>query len=100
MSSLEFSEVTVRYGRREVVRRFRATVASGGWLGLIGPNGAGKSSLLRAAVGLVGYTGEIQVDDVSLSLRSRSGSAGPVACGARGRRCRPRRTGRAIPARC
>jgi iron complex transport system ATP-binding protein len=79
MSSLEFSEVTVRYGRREVVRRFRATVTSGGWLGLIGPNGAGKSSLLRAAVGLVDYTGEIQVDDVSLSLRSRSRRAALLA---------------------
>ena len=29
MSSLEFVDVTVRYGRREVVRAFRAAVASG-----------------------------------------------------------------------
>jgi iron complex transport system ATP-binding protein len=72
MSSLEFVDVTVRYGRRDVVRAFRATVASGGWLGLIGPNGAGKSSLLRAAVGLVDHSGDVLVDDVSLSLRSRS----------------------------
>ena len=79
MSSLEFVDVTVRYGRREVVRAFRASVASGGWLGLIGPNGAGKSSLLRAAVGLVEHTGDVLVDDVSLSLRSRSRRAALVA---------------------
>ena len=79
MSSLEFVDVTVRYGRHEVVRAFRASVASGGWLGLIGPNGAGKSSLLRAAVGLVEHTGDVLVDDVSLSLRSRSRRAALVA---------------------
>ena len=79
MSSLEFSDVTVRYGKRDVVRAFRATVASGGWLGLIGPNGAGKSSLLRAAVGLVDHTGDVLVDDVSLALRSRSRRAALLA---------------------
>ena len=79
MSSLEISDVTVRYGRREVVREFDVSVPSGGWLGLIGPNGAGKSSLLRAAVGLVEYAGEIRVDGVSLSLRSRSRRAALLA---------------------
>jgi iron complex transport system ATP-binding protein len=72
MSSIELSNVTVRYGRKEVVREFDVSVPSGGWLGLIGPNGAGKSSLLRAAVGLVEYGGDILVDGVSLALRSRS----------------------------
>jgi iron complex transport system ATP-binding protein len=79
MSSLEFSDVTVRYGKHDVVRAFRATVASGGWLGLIGPNGAGKSSLLRAAVGLVEHTGDVLVDDVSLAVRSRSRRAALLA---------------------
>ena len=79
MSSLEFSDVTVRYGKHDVVRAFRATVASGGWLGLIGPNGAGKSSLLRAAVGLVEHTGDVLVDDVSLAVRSRPRRAALLA---------------------
>ena len=79
MSSLEFASVTVRYGKREVVQSFRASVASGGWLGLIGPNGAGKSSLMRAAVGLVDFTGDVLVDGVSLSLRSRSRRAALLA---------------------
>ena len=69
MSSLEFAQVTVRYGKHEVVRSFDASVPSGGWLGLIGPNGAGKSSLMRAAVGLIEHDGEIRVDGASLSLR-------------------------------
>jgi iron complex transport system ATP-binding protein len=79
MSSLEFRGVTVRYGKREVVRGFDVSVASGGWLGLIGPNGAGKSSLLRAAIGLVPHDGEIRVDGVSLDLRSRTRRAALIA---------------------
>jgi iron complex transport system ATP-binding protein len=71
VSSIDFSHVTVRYGRRAVVRDFDVSVGSGGWLGLIGPNGAGKSSLMRAAVGLVAYDGDVRVDGASLTLRSR-----------------------------
>lgn len=79
MSSIEFADVTVRYGRRQAVHAFTASVAAGGWLGLIGPNGAGKSSLLRAAVGLVAYGGEIRVDSAPLSIRSRSRRAALLA---------------------
>jgi iron complex transport system ATP-binding protein len=83
VSSLEFTSVTVCYGRRgggrEVVRDFSASVSSGGWLGLIGPNGAGKSSLLRTVVGLVDHIGDVLVDGSSLSLRSRSRRAALVA---------------------
>src|SRR5262245_28975583 len=79
MSSLEFRHVGVRYGKRQVVHAFDASIGSGGWLGLIGPNGAGKSSLLRAAVGLVAHDGEILVDGVSLALRSRTRRAALIA---------------------
>jgi iron complex transport system ATP-binding protein len=79
VSSLEFAQVTVRYGKHEVVRSFDLSVASGGWLGLIGPNGAGKSSLMRAAVGLIEHDGQIRVDGASLSLRSRQRRAALLA---------------------
>jgi iron complex transport system ATP-binding protein len=79
MSSIEFQQVSVRYGKRTAVDGFSASVRAGGWLGLIGPNGAGKSTLLRAAAGVVGYSGEIVVDGASLSLRSRARRAALVA---------------------
>ncbi len=79
MSSLTFADVTVSYGKREVLTGFNASVGSGEWLGLIGPNGAGKSSLLRAAVGLVGHGGDVLVDGASLNLRSRSRRAALLA---------------------
>lgn len=79
MSSLSFSDVSVSYGKRQVLGGFSASVGSGEWLGLIGPNGAGKSSLLRAAVGLVDHGGDISVDGSSLSLRSRARRAALLA---------------------
>lgn len=79
MSSIEFIDVGVRYGRRDVVRGFNDTVRSGEWLGLIGPNGAGKSSLLKAVVGVVPFTGDVVVDGASMSLRSRTRRAAVVA---------------------
>ena len=79
MSSIEFCDVRVRYGRSDVVRGFTDTVRSGEWLGLIGPNGAGKSSLLKAVVGVVPFTGDVIVDGASLALRSRTRRAAVVA---------------------
>jgi iron complex transport system ATP-binding protein len=79
MSSIEIRNLTVSYGRKEVVRGFSDTVRSGEWLGLIGPNGAGKSSLLQAVVGIVASQGEVLVNGVSLAGRVRSRRAALVA---------------------
>ena len=70
MSSLALSDITVSYGRREVVHHFTDTIGPGEWLCLIGPNGAGKSSILRAVCGLAKHTGEISIDGSPLRLRS------------------------------
>lgn len=79
MSSIEFRDLTVRFGKRTVVHGFTDTVRSGEWLGLIGPNGAGKSSILRAIVGVIPSGGEVFVDGSSMTLRSRSRRAAIVA---------------------
>lgn len=70
MSSLALEDISVSYGRRQVVHHFSDTVGPGEWLCLIGPNGAGKSSILRAVCGLAKHTGEIRVDGAPLRLRS------------------------------
>jgi len=61
VSIVGFDAVSVGYNGREALAGFTDEVASGEWLGVIGPNGAGKSSLLRAAAGLIDYTGSISV---------------------------------------
>ena len=79
MSSLEFRDVAVRYGKRCALRAFSDRVAPGEWVGLIGPNGAGKSSLLRAIAGLVAYDGDVLVDGTSLGLHAPRRRAALVA---------------------
>lgn len=79
MSSIEFRDLNVKFGKRTAVRGFTDTVRSGEWLGLIGPNGAGKSSILKAIVGVVPSRGEVIVDGSSMTLRSRSRRAAIVA---------------------
>ena len=75
MSRVDVSALTVRFGRRDAVSNYSASVAPGEWLCLIGPNGAGKSSILRSIVGLVESTGSIEVKGRSirgLSSRERA----------------------------
>lgn len=79
MSSLAFTDLGVRYGRRDAITGFTDTVRPGEWLCLIGPNGAGKSSILRAAAGLVPHAGRIEVDGAALSLRTARRRAELVA---------------------
>lgn len=50
---LEIVDLTVGYGRTEVVHRASVTVPGRGVAAIMGHNGAGKSTLLRAAIGLL-----------------------------------------------
>jgi iron complex transport system ATP-binding protein len=79
MSSLTFTDLVVKYGRRDAIAGFSDSVRPGEWLCLIGPNGAGKSSILRAAAGLVPHRGTIEVDGAPLALRSARRRAALVA---------------------
>ena len=79
MSVIEFTGVSVRYGRRTVLEPFTDRIGSGEWLGVIGPNGAGKSSLLRAIAGLVGSTGSIAIDGRDLASMHHRERASLVA---------------------
>ncbi|WP_295538755.1 ATP-binding cassette domain-containing protein [uncultured Pseudacidovorax sp.] len=47
----ELTDVTKRYGERDVVRGFSGTLLRGDKVGLIGPNGAGKTTLLKLILG-------------------------------------------------
>ncbi|MGW4693693.1 ATP-binding cassette domain-containing protein [Kitasatospora sp. YST-16] len=49
---LVLSDITVRYGDRQVLDGVHLTVPRGEFLAVLGANGCGKSTLLRAAAGL------------------------------------------------
>jgi iron complex transport system ATP-binding protein len=72
MSALRLDRVSVTLGGAAILTDISAEVGEGEWVGLIGPNGAGKSTTLRAAAGLVPFTGRVEVfgnDASSLSRR-------------------------------
>jgi branched-chain amino acid transport system ATP-binding protein len=51
--ALELRDISVRYGRREVLHDCSLKVHPGELVALVGHNGAGKTTLLRAVCGLV-----------------------------------------------
>jgi ABC-type multidrug transport system ATPase subunit len=59
---LSLSDVSLRYGRREVVQGLTFDLPPNQVLGVIGPNGAGKTTVLRATVGLLAASkGDVRV---------------------------------------
>lgn len=50
-----------QYGRTVAVRDISFDIPKGRIVGLVGPNGAGKTSVLKALLGLAGFSGELSV---------------------------------------
>jgi branched-chain amino acid transport system ATP-binding protein len=68
---LELERVTVRYGKRPVLREISLSVAAGEIVALIGANAAGKTTTLRAVMGLKESTsGAIRFDRVDITRLS------------------------------
>lgn len=65
--TLEFSNVTVRFGGNVAVSHANVTVSTGEVVGLIGPNGAGKTTLLNTATRDIPVAeGDVTLDGESL----------------------------------
>jgi ABC-type Mn2+/Zn2+ transport system ATPase subunit len=50
---VEFRDVALGYGRKQVFSRLSFGVRRGDFLGIVGPNGSGKTTLLRALLGIL-----------------------------------------------
>src|SRR5512139_3311281 len=57
---LKLQNISVSYASRRILHDISLNVQSGEVLALIGPNGAGKSTLIRAASGVIPYTGHVR----------------------------------------
>ncbi len=60
-STLKVSNLTVKYAERVAVNELSFGINGGEIYGLLGPNGAGKSSTIKAVLGLVKYSGDIEI---------------------------------------
>ena len=68
LPGLAVNQLSVRYGRRQVVHELSLPLLRRGTLtALIGPNGAGKSTLLRAMAGLEPCSGTLLLDGHDLA---------------------------------
>ena len=65
----ELTDVSKRYGDRDIVKGFSARIMRGDRIGLIGPNGAGKTTLLKLILG------EIEPDDGTIRRGTRQSVA-------------------------
>ena len=79
MTAIGFCDLTVSYDGSDAVVGFNDLLHSGEWLCLIGPNGAGKSSVLRAAAGLVPYTGSVAINQTEIPAASARWRAQHIA---------------------
>jgi ABC-2 type transport system ATP-binding protein len=55
------NQVNKFYGRTHALRDVSFTIPKGRIVGLVGPNGSGKTTLLKSIMGLLHYTGELDV---------------------------------------
>lgn len=70
MSLLSISGLSVSRRGRDILKDVTLEIGQGEVVGLIGRNGAGKTTLMRAALGLVDYTGQSNL--AALSSRARA----------------------------
>jgi iron complex transport system ATP-binding protein len=82
VTRLVVKDLSVRLGKRDIVRDVSLRADAGEWLAVIGPNGAGKSTLLKAIAGVLPCTGRIEIDGQALEqmkVRDRSRQLAMVA---------------------
>ena len=74
-AALALRDLSVRLGRREVLKKISMTARFGEVTAILGPNGAGKSTLLRAVAGVIPGDGTILLEGVpahGISARDRA----------------------------
>ncbi|MBM3742743.1 MAG: ABC transporter ATP-binding protein [Actinobacteria bacterium] len=53
MTTLEVTDLGVKFGEREILKNLSLTIPSGSYAALLGPSGCGKTTLLRTIAGLI-----------------------------------------------
>ncbi len=62
---IQFSNVTKKFRRNEVLKGIDLTIQRGHRVALVGSNGAGKTTLIRCLLGEYNCTGSVTIDDMN-----------------------------------
>ena len=68
--ALTLHDVSVKIGKKEIVRNVSLQLNDGQFVGVIGLNGSGKSTLLKAVYGMNKCTGQICLNDNDIEVLS------------------------------
>jgi ABC-type multidrug transport system fused ATPase/permease subunit len=66
ISSIEFKNVRVEIGEKEILKNIHLKIERGEKIQLLGPNGSGKSTFIRCLLKLIPYEGEILINGVDI----------------------------------
>ena len=69
---LSVNNIYVKYGSFTAVNGISFEVQNCEIFGILGPNGAGKSSTLKAIMGLVDYSGKIELDGKEIDINAKN----------------------------
>jgi len=69
---LSVTNIYVKYGSFTAVNGISFKVQNGEIFGILGPNGAGKSSTLKAIMGLVDYSGKIELEGKEIDIYAKN----------------------------
>lgn len=70
-SIVSLKAVTVKYGSYTAVENANLEIFDNDFIAIIGPNGGGKTSLVKAILGQVDYSGEIELSPTLISDKKR-----------------------------
>ena len=62
---IQFSNVTKKFRRNEVLKGIDLSIERGQRVALVGSNGAGKTTLIRCLLGQYNFVGEVTIDDLN-----------------------------------
>ena len=70
---IELSDISFRYGKKNILESIDLAVPSGEFLCLLGQSGCGKSTLLRLIAGLKNVSSNIKSSETSIAARGFQG---------------------------
>ena len=65
MNTIMVNKINMWYGRFQALKDVSFYIPEGSVAGLVGPNGAGKTTLIKTIIGILPYSGQIQISKSS-----------------------------------